>query len=298
VTRSEGLDSLKALFDCLSREQGYEEMRQSITRSIYLHTHERNPNVVFPTLKDYREVRWMHLDGDKDGRMDANDVLYQTGLKFAARDPNHEFAFRNSGPVGALNGDAIKDAVLNLNVATHYNETTKSNRGGVEHRFMADGYFDGSQSGDFIRIKEGKNHDGKTTFNVKINSRLAHTSREAVEAMTAYQGFMWLADENKVQALSEVDRKLMGLTIAAFRMSNFGGGRSDDQRIWKQMLQAFRLPSDLPYGALVNLVDAEHHDYSGNLDIVNKYKARLSPSVLSALEARSVGRPGEGPPVA
>ncbi len=88
----------------------------------------------------------------------------------------------------------------------------------------------------------------------------------------------------------------MGLTFAAFRLNSDGQGRLNDQRIWKQLLETVRLPWDMPYGALTTLLDAEHHDYAGNLSIVNKYKASLSPDVLKALETNGVGRPGVGVP--
>ena len=51
-------------------------------------------------------------------------------------------------------------------------------------------------------------------------------------------------------------------------------------------------------GPLASLVDAEHSDYSGNLEIVNQYKAKLSASSVQALASHEVGRPGAGPPVA
>ena len=297
VTNSEGMETLVAMFDSLSKEQDYEQMRKGVNDAITRWSHERNPNVVFPTLTDYREVRWAHLDGDNDGRMDANDVLFQTGLKKAAKDTAHEFELKTSGNFDELDGDALKDSVLDLNVATHYNATTSSNYLGVEHKFLANGYFDGEGSTELLKFSAGTNHDGKPTFNVSVNSRLAHTSREALEALTAYQGMMWLADQGKVSGLNEVDRKLMGLVMAGFALNYDGAGRTNDQRVWKQLLQVLRLPSDLPYGPLAQLLDAEHHDYSGNMDIVKKYKAQLSEASKEALKANSVGRPGDGPPL-
>ena len=297
VTRSEGMESLMAMFESLSREENYEGMRSRVTTAIHSYSHERNPNVAFPTLEDYREVRWAHLDGDNDGRMDANDVLYQFGLAEAAKDTGHEFALKDSGTFDELDGDALKDAVLDLNVATHYNSETSSNWGGVEHKFLANGYFDGAGSSELMKFTAGANHDGKPTFNVTYNSGLAHTTREAMEALTAYQSMLWLSDSGKVDGLSEVDSKLMALTFAAFALNYDGQGRTNDQRIWKQLLQVLRLPSNLPYGPLVSALDAEHHDYSGNMDIVKKYKESLGEATLAALKGTQVGRPGDGPPL-
>jgi len=297
VTRSEGMESLMAMFHGLSNEEDYEGLRGRVSDAIYHYSHERNPNVAFPTLQDYREVRWAHLDGDDDGRMDANDVLYNFGLKTAKRDAANEFALIDNGPFDELQGDALKDAVLDLNVATHYNEVMGHNRT-VEHKFIANGFFDGEGSNDLLRFAPTENHDGKPAFAVTYNHRLGHTSREAMAALTQYASVMWMADTDKVRGLSEVDRKLMGLAFATFRLAFDGKGRTDDQRIWKQLLQANRLPSDMPYAPLKRLIDAEEHDYSGSLEIVREYAKSLSAQTLAALESRDVGRPGGGPPVA
>ncbi|MCA9549741.1 MAG: hypothetical protein KC933_06875 [Myxococcales bacterium] len=297
VTRSEGLESLIAMFSSLTNEEDYEAMRGRVSDAIHNYSHERNPNVVFPTFKDYREVRWAHLDGDDDGRMDAGDVLYQFGLKQAVADSAREFVLQHDLPFDELRGDALKDAVLDLNVATHYNDRMDGNAK-VEHKFISGGYFDGEGSRDLIRFRDGANHDGKAAVVAEFNSGLAHTSKEAMSALTQYMSVMYMADENKVRGLSEVDRKLMALTFAAFRLNYDGLGRTDDQRIWRQLLAAVRLPTDMPYGPLASLLDAEHHDYSGNMEIVDKYKAELSAETLAALEAQGVGRPGGGPPVA
>lgn len=297
VRKSEGMETLMAMFESLSKEEDYQQMRTRVADVIYSYSHMRNPNVVFPTLQDYREVRWMHLDGDGDGRMDASDVLFQFGLKDALKHSEQEFKLKDSGHIDELSAEALKNAVLDLNVATHYNAETVGVQG-VEHNFQAVGYFESDSASDLVRFKSGKNHDGKKTIDVSVNSKLAHTSREALEGLVQYWSIVNLADQGKVTGLSEVDRKLMGLAFAAFRLNNDGQSRMNDQRIWKQLLEVLRLPADMPYGALANLLDAEHHDYSGNMKIVNDYKALLSPQTLAALQAQQVGRPGAGAPEA
>lgn len=295
VRESEGMKSLMAVFESLSKEEGYEQMRSRVSNEIYNYSHMRNPNVVFPTLTDYREVRWMHLDGDGDGRMDANDLLFQFGLKKLTVTPDKEFVLKNNGPIDELSGEAPKNAILDLNVASHYNSSTEGNAG-VEHKFNSAGWFESDKASELVRFTAGTNHDGKKTVEVSFNSGLAHVSREALEALTQYSAMVQLSDQGQISGLSEVDRKLMGLTFAAFRLNYDGQGRMNDQRIWKQLLEVMRLPSDLPYGALASLLDAEHHDYSGNMSVVSKYKQQLSASTLKALESKSVGRPGEGVP--
>ncbi len=297
VTKSEGMESLIAMFKGLSNEENYESLRGRVTDAIYNYSHERNPNVAFPTLTDYREVRWAHVDGDDDGRMDAGDVLYQFGLKTAMKDLANEFVFADNGRFDEVNGDGIKDAVLDLNVSTHYNAEMDDNKT-VEHKFIANGFFDGAGSSDLLRITPGENHDGKPAFKVSYYHQLAHTSKEAMSALTQYSSVMWMADTDKVRGLSEVDRKLMGLAFATFRLNYDGKGRTDDQRIWKQMLQVLRLPNDMPYAPMARLIDNEHEDYAGNMEIVRNYKESLSDATLAALDTKGVGRPGGGPPVA
>ena len=295
VRQSEGMQTLMATFESLSKNENYEQMRTRVSNEIYSYQHMRNPNVVFPTLQDYREVRWQHLDGDGDGRMDANDLLYQFGLKKLTVTPDKEFALKDNGPIDELTGEAPKNAILDLNVASHYNTTTEHNTK-VEHNFSSTGWFEANGAADLVRFTPGTNHDGKKNIEVSFSSGLAHVSREALEALTQYSAIVQLADSGQISGLSEVDKKLMGLTFAAFRLNYDGQGRMNDQRVWKQLLEVMRLPSDLPYGALTTLLDAEHHNYSGNMDIVSKYKAQLPAATLKALETKSIGRPGDGVP--
>lgn len=294
VRESEGMKTLMAVFEGLTRGEDYEKMRTRVSSEIYNYQHMRNPNVIFPTYGDYREVRWMHLDGDGDGRMDANDLLYQFGLKKLTFDPNKEYLLKDSGAIDELSGEAPKNAILDLNVATHYNSITLGSK--VEHNFSSAGWFESKDPAELVRFTPGTNHDGKKMVEVSVNSGLAHVSREALEALTQYSAIVQLADQGQISGLSETDRKLMGLTFAAFRLNSDGQGRLNDQRIWKQLLETLRLPWDMPYGALTTLLDAEHHDYAGNMDIVNKYKATLPAALLEALKTPGVGRPGVGVP--
>jgi hypothetical protein len=298
VTNSEGMEALMALFEGLSKEEGYEPIRTRVNEAISSYAHERNPNLVFPTLEDYREVRWNHLDGDADGRMDSNDVLYQFGLKKALADPNHEFQLRDDGAFDELNGNALKDAVLDLNVATHYNGAIGSSNDAVIHKFLGNGYFDGKDSRELIHFEDGTNpEDGSSAIRVSFNSGLAHTGREALEALTQYLSMLYLSDKGKVSGLGETDKKLVALCFAAFRINFTGQDRMNDAKIWRQLLEVLRLPSDLPWGAMSNLINSEEHDYSGSLAMANRYKQSLSASSITALASPSVGRPGDAPPV-
>ncbi len=200
VRESEGMKTLMAVFESLSREENYEKMRTRVSNEIYNYQHMRNPNVIFPTYGDYREVRWMHLDGDGDGRMDANDLLYQFGLKKLTFDPNKEFLLKDSGPLDELSGESPKNAILDLNVATHYNTVTEGSK--VEHNFSSAGWFASNNPVDLVRFTPGTNHDGKKMIEVSFNGGLAHVSREALEALTQYSAIVQLADQGQIGGLS------------------------------------------------------------------------------------------------
>jgi hypothetical protein len=292
VVDSEGLRSLLATFESLSREEDYGQMRRRVADVLFANIHMRDPNVVFPTIGDYREVRWMHLDGDDDGRMDAGDLLFNFGLSKVAGDPSREFILRDNGAVDTLDGDKVKNAALDLNVASHYNATTAGSV--IEHKFQGAGWFESSNPADLVRFKPGANHDGKPVFELQVNAGLAHASREAIAALVQYASIVQLADQGKLTGLDETQRKLMGLTFAVARLNRDGGSFEDDERIWSQLLRVLRLPADMPHLWLRYRVLHEPHDYTGNLGIVEAYREQLSAATTQKLKERAVGRPGSG----
>lgn len=295
VTRSEDMEALVAMWKGLVAGDDYEQMEKRVSQAMdqfYWIDHSGvDLNYVFPTLATHKNVRWLHLDGDDDGVMDANDVFFQFGLKRAQSQSEKEFQLVNNGHhADELEGSSLKNAVLDLNVATHYNSQTSSNAQ-VEHKFMANGYFDADESSALIRFKPSTNpFNNKPIFEVQYNANLAHASRSALEALTAYAAVVELTDAGKISGLNEANRKLMGLAMVTFALSNDDQSRFNDQRLWTQLLKAMDLPSDLPYGPMETLIDAEKHDYSGNLTIVNKYREQLSPAQVAALGNSQVGR--------
>ena len=299
VRDSEGMRALMAMFDGLSKEHNYEQMRTAVSREIYSWQHSRNPNIVFPTAKDYQEVRWMHLDGDADGKMDTADVFFQFDLAKVAHKPATEFVWQDNGPAHLLDGSAVKNAILDLNVATHYNSSTHG-RSQFQHNFVANGYFDGTPSDPPIRFHKAKvGHTNKQMIFATVNSGLAHTSREALSALTQYQSILHGNDEGLISTLSETDSKLLALSFAGFRLNYDSKSRSNDQRVWAQMLGTLNLPLDLPYGPMAHLLDEEHHDYAGSLKIVEEYKKSIPQASLDALADKEIGRwmPPPAPPV-
>lgn len=305
VPSSEGQDILFEVFKSLIGGENYTKMHDRFESVISSWQHTEAPNTHTPIFPNYKKVLDFHLDGDNDGVMDARDIHFHCQLQTVSPDLNNEFKLKPLADglrVDLIKGTAAMNAVLDLNVASHYHGQIHGQEA-IVHKFVADGWFDGDGQKDLVRFSfDEVAPDGPKGILVAYNSNLAHTTREALEALTMYTSMMLLADRGdnaantpSVRGLSEVDRKLMSLAFAVFRLNYDGLPNSDDERIWKQLLTAARLPN-LPYQPLRRMLDAEAHDYSGNLAIVNEYKATLSAEVVRQLENKDVGRPISDPP--
>lgn len=304
VPRSEGQDILIELLTGLTAGEKYDRIHERFENVIPRWQHPEAPNTHTPIFPNYEKVLNFHLDADGDGVMDARDIHYHCQLSTVTPDLQNELKLKPL-PEGLradlVKGTAALNAVLDLNVATHYHGNLH-NEEGIVHKFVADGFFDGEGQKDLMRFYFDEVSAGTRGILIQYNSQLAHTTREALEALTMYQSMMMLADrgevrglEPAVEGLSEVDRKLMALCFSVFRLNYDGQSNSSDERIWKQLLEAARLPPTLSYRTLQGILDPEAHDYSGNIAMVNAYKQTLSAEVLRELEKRDVGRPISDP---
>src|SRR5690606_18414235 len=84
--------------------------------------------------------------------------------------------------------------------------------------------------------------------------------------------------------LDPVDKKLMGLVFAAFSLAYDEQYYSRDNEIWRGLLSAYGLPAEIPYTPIKSLLDAEHHDYSGNLQHIREWKQQIPAAALAKLE--------------
>ena len=234
-------------------------------------------------------MRWAHLDIDDDGTSDALDIHYRFDIK--ERKTSNSLKPKNvRGDVGALNGDTVRDAVLDLNVSTHYNSLMSEDYG-IAHQFISGGFFEAEAGEPLVQFINGENTDGQSLVQVVVDKRLAGASREALAALVHYEAVMFLADEKWVD-LSEVDRKLMGLVFAAARLGCDGKAKGNDQKVWKSLLDAANLPS-VPFNGLAAKLNAESSDYTGNMKHVAYLKAELSASAKAKLKRSDVGRTGQ-----
>ena len=230
-----------------------------------------------------------HLDIDDDGTSDALDIHFRFDVK--DRKSTNSLKPRNiRRDVGAINGDTVRDAVLDLNVSTHYNALMSEDYG-IAHQFISGGFIEAAAGEPLVQFINGENSDGESLVQVVVDKRLAGASREALAALVHYEAVMFLADEDWVD-LSETDRKLMGLVFAAARLGCDGKARSNDQKVWRSLLDATNLQS-IPFSGIAAKLDAEYGDYTGNMKHVAYLKSVLSQSAKSKLRRSDVGRTGQ-----
>ena len=295
TVKFEGVESyemtptLLSTWTSIIKGEDYAKMRRRIASGLESDDHVYHPNYVTPTLKDYRAMRWAHLDIDDDGTSDALDIHFRFDVK--DRKSTNSLKPKNiRGDVGAINGDTVRDAVLDLNVSTHYNALMSEDYG-IAHQFISGGFIEAAAGEPLVQFINGENSDGESLVQVVVDKRLAGASREALAALVHYEAVMFLADEDWVD-LSETDRKLMGLVFAAARLGCDGKARSNDQKVWRSLLDATNLPS-IPFSGIAAKLDAEYGDYTGNMKHVAYLKSVLSQSAKSKLRRSDVGRTGQ-----
>lgn len=287
VSESEMQPALFALWEGLSREEDYGSIRNRVKRELDPDNHHYETNYVFGTLKDYRDIRWAHMDGDDDGVADALDIHYRFGTVNPLQSVS--LTLKPRSDVEKLNGDTVRDAALDVNVSTHYNALT-TGYVGAAHGFTSGGFFDGSDSQELVRFVEVKNTDGKDITSIQVNSGLAHASRETLGALVHYEAMMQLVDSGVLPEMKEDEQKLMALVFAASRLGCDGKKYDNDSRVWKKLLGALNLPTSMPFKPLADRLAREHNDYCGNMAMVRGYKKHLSAAHKKALKDPSKGR--------
>ena len=273
VIESEMQPTLFAIWEGLSREEGYGPIRNRVKRELDSDLHHYETNYVFGTLKDYRDVRWVHMDGDDDGVADALDIHYRFGTVNPRKSVN--LTLKPRSDVEKLGGDTVRDAALDVNVSTHYNALT-TGYVGASHGFTSGGFFDGGDSKELVRFVEVKNTNGDDVTSIQVNSGLAHASREALGALVHYEAMMHLVESGVLPEMKEDEQKLMALVFAASRLACDGKKYDNDARVWKKLLGALDLPTDMPFKPLSDRLAREQSDYCGNMAMVRGYKRHLS----------------------
>jgi len=289
ISESEMQPTMFSIWEGLSREEGYGSIRNRVKKGLDRDLHHYETNYVFGTLKDYRDIRWAHMDGDNDGVADVLDIHYRFGTTNPRKSVSLKLKPRSDA--SSLNGDTVRDAALDLNVSTHYNALTTGYEG-TQHGFTSGGFFDGGDSKELLRLVDVKNANGEDLVSIQVNSGLAHTSRETLGALVHYEAMMHLLNSGLLPEMKEDEQKLMSLVFAASRLGCDGKNYSNDSRIWKKLLAAVNLPTSMPFKPLADRLAKEHNDYCGNMAIVRGYKRHLSAAHKKALRDPAKGHSG------
>ena len=210
IGNSEMQPGLFAVLESLTRGEDYSEMRSRAKRGMFEGMHVYDTNYISGNLKDYRNIRWAHMDGDDDGVADAIDLHF----RFGSVDPRSTKSLKlvNDMDVATLNGDKVRDAALDLNVCTHYHGLMEGNKW-AEHVFTSGGYFEDYSGEELVRFETVKGPNGKDFVSVSINAGLAHASRETLGALVHYEAIHFLMDDGRIEETTAEERELLGLGL-------------------------------------------------------------------------------------
>ena len=289
LSRSENFNTLMELVNGAVERLPWTTINSNIRDNAILfpwsHVMPGGTNYVSPI---HTMIRRRVLDSDHDGQADALDKLCNFDTFKVAEDTRREFTPIEAGrPADTLDGSRVHLAAMALNTATGYNTATQDWKKG---NVIGNGYFEPRPDEQAIVKFERDTIDGQPVLYLSVNARYAHMSTEALRAAAQYQFIMEIAATGG-QPSDPVDRKLMALTFAAFSIIYDESMWGRDDEIWQSLLAANHLPADLPFAPLQALLDEEHHDYSGNLTHVKKWKESIPAAALEALKRSDVGVP-------
>jgi hypothetical protein len=200
---------LDRMFDVIGQRGSYQDVRSGLHARDML---QPKSNYILPD--DARQLAY--VDDDMDGVRDSSalgpDRFFDPSNRHATGGPNSFQASAVTEDPLKLSGRKVEHAVDYANTGFYYfSEENHASR--LLHkdadRFVPGGWFVSDKS-DPVRIVE-KKRDGKTFFEVSVNSRYADKSRAAITAMVIYEMQAHLALK-KTGKFSE-DDKLRALVI-------------------------------------------------------------------------------------
>jgi hypothetical protein len=279
MSRSENFNVLMSVVENAVDRRPWTTINQDIRDNAVLfpwsHVMPGGTNYISPA---HTMIRRRVLDQDHDGQADVLDRLFNVDTTRVNEDTAREFnPVTSDRPADKLDGTRVHLAAMGLNTATGYNSVTQPYK---KSNIIGDGYFQ-PQPGETAVVKFEKTKvEGQDVLLMKVNAQYAHMSTESLRAVAHYQFI-----QDTCGSMDVVDRKLMGLTFGAFSIMYDRGGYSRDPAIWRGLLKAAGLPTDISMSKIQSLLDAEHHDYSGNTTHVKEWRASLPASVIDALKA-------------
>ncbi len=291
MTDSENVETLNQLIEGVARRADWQTINDNIRdRGVWSSSHVMpgGTNYISPA---HTMIRRKVLDTDHDGQADILDKLVHFDAQKVAEDTAREWTPIDPGrPADLLDGTRAHIAAMGINTATGYNTHTQKWK---KQNVIGAGYFEpGPGEANKIIKFDKATIDGIESLEMRVNKNFAHMSVEALRAIGGYQlmmdagqGSSWSPD------LSVTDRKLMALTFAAALLEYDSNRWGRDPQVWQGLLTTLNFPPELELRSLSSLIGAEHHDYTGSMSIVRKYKEGLDPAVLAQLNDPAVGVP-------
>ncbi|MBI5495283.1 MAG: hypothetical protein HY904_09645 [Deltaproteobacteria bacterium] len=280
MNESENFNTLMEVVEGSVKRLSWEKLNDNIRENGVLfpwsHVMPGGTNYISPV---HTEIRRKVLDTDHDGQADYLDKFANFDTFKPTADTLREFdAVTPSRPAEVLEGTVPHLAAQALNTGTGYNSVTQDYK---KQNILGDGYFT-PKAGEkaIVRFEKDTAPDGSKILKMQVNANHAHMSVEGLRAVASYEFIQTIAKE---QNLTGVDAKLMGLTFAAFSILYDQSRWGRDETIWTGMLRHLGLPENIPFGPISKLLDEEHHDYSGNMEHVRKFKAALPADILARL---------------
>ncbi len=201
---------LDSLYSMIAARGSYDSVRKSLKQSDML---QPKTNYILPDDPRQLALHDDDMDGIVDGSAIGPDRFFDPGTRKARGGSN---AFRPaavSEDPHTLSGVKVDHAVNYANTAFYY--FAEENRAAPIKYSQADTLVPGgwfvSDSADPVRIVE-KQRDGKTFYEVSVNSRYADKSREALTSMVLFETQKYLCTK---EGKFDADDKLRALVLVA-----------------------------------------------------------------------------------
>jgi hypothetical protein len=262
---------LNGIFQGIAERKSYDEIWKKMgDTSLWFGPH-RNQQ-----LKDWfmppNDPRILQVrDLDKDGRVDLSklsglDPLYNVGqTRTTESAPRFRPVATNVNPQD-IPGDKVMRGVNFLNTILTYHLDEIEHPGGNDGRLpkdVGDKIFAGgwykSETDEIVKVEE-KKVEGKTVYEVKVNSKYKDQDVDTLGVAIAYEVNKYLSIR-KNGAYTEQD-KLRGANLAGEYMAYMCDTYEEVTDIVEGMKQKYGFPARLTWEALIEAKDGDTHGYA------------------------------------
>lgn len=292
MNASEDVNALKLLMGGIAKRSSWENINEDIRDNAVWPGHHVMPGGTNYISPAHTMIRRKVLDTDNDGQADILDKHVQFDTHKIAEDTEREFTAIDPGrSANRLDGTRPHLAAMGINTATGYNSHMKKWK---KQNVIGAGYFEpkAQDEGRVVKFKKAT-IDGIDSLEMSINKNYAHMSVEALRAIGGYQLMLdhgstnvgWQGDE-----MTPGQQKAMALVFAYALLNYDSGGWQRDKEIWSSLLVDLNFPLAL-LNAPSSQIRDEHHDYTGNTKVMQRWLEQFPADVIAKLEDPTVGVP-------